>query len=128
MGSGDHGQAGGMLSNDPAPTSLRTAQAAIAEALRLPEVAGRNLDALVDTLRDLATWWPGHDRVALLLHGSASLVDSDLPGWHTLTEILSGASAELWRDGGPEDVAFETVALVDQHGVPAMPAEHGDQT
>lgn len=117
-----------MLSSDPVLTSLRTAQAAVAEALRLPEAAGRNLDALVDTLRDLATWWPGHDRVALLLHGAASLVDSDLPGWHTLTEILSGASAELWRDGGPGDVAFETVALVDQHGVPAIPADQGNRT
>src|SRR5690606_27949140 len=79
-------------------TSLRTAQAAVAVALRLPESAGRNLDAMVDSLRDLATWWPESDRVVLLLHHAESLVESDLPGWHTLIEILREASHDLQRD------------------------------
>lgn len=98
----------------------RAAQEAIATALRLPEPAGRNLDALVDSLRDLAVWWPESDKVVLVLHGAQGLVDSDLPGWHTLTEILREASADLWRDGSAGDRAFETIALVDGHGVPAL--------
>lgn len=100
--------------------TMRAAQAAIATALRLPETAGRNLDALVDSLRDLALWWPESDKVVLVLHGAQTLVDRDLPGWHTLTEILREASADLWRDGGAGDRAFETVALVDGHGVHAL--------
>lgn len=104
-------------------TELRTAQAAIATALRLPETAGRNLDALVDSLRDLALWWPESDRIVLVLHNAQALVDSDLPGWHTLTEILREASSDLWRDGGVGDRAFETVALVDGHGVLALPED-----
>lgn len=114
------------LDADPAPTTLRTAQAAIAAALRLPETAGRNLDALVDSLRDLATWWPDDEHVVLLLHRAESLVAADLPGWHTLTEILREASADLWRGGEPGDRAFETVALVHQHGVPALPEDEDD--
>lgn len=111
------------LDRDTTPTSLRTAQAAIAAALHLPETAGRNLDALVDSLRDLATWWPDDERIVLLLHGAGSLVDGDLPGWQTLTEILREASGDLWRDGGAGDRAFETVALVDRHGVLALPED-----
>ena len=103
--------------------SLRSAQAAVAGALRLPETAGRNLDALVDSLRDLAAWWPGDERIVLLLHHAESLVEGDLPGWHTLTEILREASADLWRGGAEGDRVFETVALVHQHGVEALPEE-----
>src|SRR5699024_4253165 len=91
------------LDQDGPATSLRSAQAVIATALRLPEAATRNLDALVDSLRDLAQWWPESDRIVLLLHGAASLVVSDLPGWQTLTDILRAASQELWRDGSPGD-------------------------
>ncbi|MCK0112154.1 barstar family protein [Ornithinimicrobium sp. F0845] len=109
-----------MLDADGRPTSLRTAQDAVAQALRLPEAAGRNLDALVDSLRDLAYWWPDDRAVALLLHGAETLVESDLPGWHELTEILSAASSELWQDGGEGDRAFETVAFVHRHGVPVL--------
>lgn len=109
-----------------APVALRTAQAAIASALRLPDTAGRNLDALIDSLRDLATWWPGTDQLVLLLHGAEALVDNDLPGWHTLTEILAGATTDLWRGGGPGDVAFETVALVAQHGVRGLPGRKSE--
>ncbi len=111
------------LDQDGPATSLRRAQAVIATALRLPEAATRNLDALVDSLRDLAQWWPESDRIVLLLHGAASLVVSDLPGWQTLTDILRAASQELWRDGSPGDRAFETIALVHQHGVPTLPED-----
>jgi hypothetical protein len=101
-------------------TGLRDAQAAIARALRLPDTAGRNLDALVDSLRDLATWWPDAERVALLWPGAEELVDGDLPGFLTLTEILRGATDDLWRGGGPGDRQFETVAFVNSHGVRAL--------
>jgi len=112
-----------VLSDTARQTSLREAQAEIARALRLPETAGRNLDALVDSLRDLALWWPHDERVALLLHGAGHLVDSDLPGWHTLTDILRSASDDLWRGGMPGDRVFETVALVERHGVPTLADE-----
>ncbi|HLS44232.1 MAG TPA: barstar family protein [Ornithinicoccus sp.] len=115
------------LDAEPLRTSLRTAQAAVAVALRLPETAGRNLDAMVDSLRDLATWWPESARVVLMLHHAESLVESDLPGWHTLVEILREASHDLWR-GAPGDRAFETVALVDRHGVLRLPGEDQRQS
>jgi hypothetical protein len=99
---------------------LREAQAAIAQALRLPSTAGRNLDAMVDSLRDLATWWPDDERVALLWPGAEELVDGDLAGFLTLTEILRGATDDLWRGGGPGDRQFETVAFVGRHGVRAL--------
>jgi hypothetical protein len=99
---------------------MREAQAAIARALRLPEAAGRNLDALVDSLRDLATWWPDDDRVVLFWPGAEQLVEGDLPGFLTLTEILRGATDDLWRGGGPGDRQFETVAFVRRHGVRAL--------
>jgi hypothetical protein len=121
------GQSPDTLDSEPIRTSLRTAQTAIADALRLPETAGRNLDAMVDSLRDLATWWPGSERVVLLLHHAESLVESDLPGWHTLTEVLREASQDLWRGGGLGDRAFETVALVDRHGVLRLPGEDTDR-
>jgi hypothetical protein len=98
-------------------TGMREAQAAIARALRLPQTAGRNLDALVDSLRDLATWWPDDERVALLWPGAERLVESDLPGFLTLTEILRAATDDLWRGGTPGDRLFETVAFVRRHGV-----------
>lgn len=106
--------------------TMRTAQAAIATALRLPETAGRNLDAMVDSLRDLALWWPESDKIVLVLHGAQSLVDGDLPGWHTLTEILREASTDLWHDGGAGDRALETIALVGGHGVPTLPEKSAD--
>jgi barstar (barnase inhibitor) len=99
---------------------MRAAQAAIARALRLPETAGRNLDAMVDSLRDLATWWPDEERVALLWPGAERLVEADLPGFLTLTEILRAASDDLWRGGAPGDRQFETVAFVERHGVRAL--------
>jgi hypothetical protein len=96
---------------------MREAQAAIAQALRLPETAGRNLDALVDSLRDLGTWWPDDERVALLWPGAERLVEADLPGFLTLTDILRAATDDLWRGGTPGDRLFETVAFVRRHGV-----------
>jgi barstar (barnase inhibitor) len=101
-------------------SGMREAQAAIARALRLPETAGRNLDALVDSLRDLATWWPDDERVALLWPGAEQLVEGDLPGFLTLTEILRAATDDLWRGGGTGDRQFETVAFVRRHGVRAL--------
>jgi hypothetical protein len=105
---------------DGRATGMRAAQAAIARALRLPETAGRNLDAMVDSLRDLATWWPDDERVVLLWPGAEELVEADLPGFLTLTEILRSATDELWRGGVPGDRQFETVALVERHGVRAL--------
>lgn len=102
---------------------MREAQAAIARALRLPAAAERNLDALVDALRDLAAWWPDDERVALLLPAAGRLVDSDLPGFLTLTDILRTAADDLWRGGAPGDRQFETVAFVSRHGVPALRKE-----
>lgn len=101
-------------------SGLREAQAAIARALRLPATAGRNLDALVDSLRDLATWWPDDERVALLWPGAERLVEADLPGFLTLTDILRAATDDLWRGGGPGDRLFETVAFIGGHGVRAL--------
>lgn len=117
------GQDEDTLSSPPSASSGRRSQAAIAAALRLPESAGRNLDAMVDSLRDLAVWWPDHERVALLWHGADALVDADLPGYLELTEILRAATDDLWRGGMSGDRVFETVALVDRHGVPALPEE-----
>lgn len=103
--------------------SMREAQAAIARALRLPATAGRNLDAMVDSLRDLAVWWPDDERVALLWPGAEKLVESDLHGYLTLTEVLRAASDDLWRGGAPGDREFETVAFVHRHGVAALPED-----
>ncbi|WP_170231257.1 barstar family protein [Pseudonocardia kunmingensis] len=100
-----------------ATDAMRPTQAAIARALRLPETAGRNLDALVDALRDLAVRWPDDERVVLLWHDAGRLVDADLPGFLTLTEILRTAAAELGPGGRIGDRQFETVAFVERHGV-----------
>jgi hypothetical protein len=100
-------------------TGMREAQEAIARALRLPAAAGRNLDALVDSLRDLATWWPDDERVALLWTGAGELVEADPAGFRTLAEILRDATDDLWR-GAPGDRQFETVAFVGRHGARAL--------
>lgn len=88
---------------------FRAMQARIAEALGLPSTAGRNLDALADSLRDIGSLG---DKVALAWSDADVLVDADLPGWFRLTDVLEGATADLWRDGGPGDALFETVLLV----------------
>jgi hypothetical protein len=103
--------------------SMREVQAAIARTLRLPATAGRNLDAMADSLRDLAVWWPDDERVALLWPGAEKLVESDLPGYLTLTEVLRAASDDLWRGGAPGDRVFETVAFVHPLGMAALPED-----
>ncbi|GAA1148278.1 barstar family protein [Ornithinicoccus hortensis] len=115
------GRAVDTLDSDKPATSLREAQAAIARTLRLPDGAAHNLDALVDSLRDLALWWPEDTRIALLWHGADALVDSDLPGYLELTDILRSATDDLWRGGDDGDRLFETVAFVDRHGVRTLP-------
>lgn len=114
------------LARDPAAhaTSLREAQAEIARELRLPEAAARDLDALTDSLRELATWWPDQERVALVVHGAEGLVETDLPGWHILLDVLTQARQDL-RRGRPGDRELLVVAVVDGHGVLARDGETG---
>lgn len=111
------------LESDRPATSVREVQAEIARALHLPASAGHNLDALVDSLRDLAIWWPDQERVALLWHGADALVDSDLPGYLELADILRSATDDLWRGGDEGDRLFETIAFVDRHGVRTLPRD-----
>jgi len=89
----------------------------VAEALRLPPTAGRNLDALADSLRDLSDW-PGVPRLALLWDGAETLISRDLSGWFRLTQVLAEATDDLWRGlGDPGDRLFETVLFVRGFGV-----------
>ncbi len=113
----------------PPGSGLRQAQSLLAAALRLPTSAESNLDAMTDSLRDLGSWWPDDERVAVLVHDAESLVRSDLPGWQLLTELLADASADLRRDGEGARV-LEVVALVEGHGVVPLgrpTSEHQDQ-
>lgn len=91
---------------------FRAAQAAIAEALHLPETAGRNLDALADSLGDLARYCPDAERVALFWHHPEQVIANDTAGWFRLADVLEDASSRLWRGGEPDDRLFETVLLV----------------
>lgn len=93
----------------PAAAGLRSAQAEIARALRLPGNAATNLDAMADALRDLPQIW-GSDRVALLWEDAARLAGEDGRGWWILGELLDDADdltvvalgeASLGRDEGP---------------------------
>lgn len=94
-------------------TDFRLAQARIAAALRLPETAGRNLDALADSLGDLARYWPDAPRVALFWSHPEKLIEADSSGWFRLADVLQNATERLWRgDGDPADRVFETVLLV----------------
>ncbi|WP_161965046.1 barstar family protein [Ornithinimicrobium cerasi] len=74
----------------PAAADLRQTQAELARALRLPGVAGSNLDAMADTLRDLPQIW-GSDRVALLWEDADRLAAHDGRAWWILGEILDDA-------------------------------------
>lgn len=74
----------------PAEGGLRAAQAEIARALRLPAVASSNLDAMVDTLRDLPQIW-GVERVALLWEDAERLAAEGGRAWWILAEILDDA-------------------------------------
>jgi hypothetical protein len=77
-------------------------------ALRLPDSAAGNLDALADSLRDLPLRWPGCDRLALLVAGADSLVRGDLLSWLQLSLVLGQATATLWQSNG---LILETVFL-----------------
>ena len=95
-------------------TGFRVAQARIAAALLLPETAGRNLDALADSLGDLARYWPDAPRIALFWTHPERLIAADAPGWFRLADVLQDATARLWRGhDDPADRLFETVLLVD---------------
>ncbi|MFX0537588.1 barstar family protein [Ornithinimicrobium sp. Y1847] len=79
------------------PEDFRATQASIAKALRLPESAGRNLDALADSLRDLGDHWPGP--VALLWEDAESLARTDGRHWWILAEILDEADLAVIAAG-----------------------------
>lgn len=76
-------------------TSTAAALHAIGEALRMPPVT--NLDALVDSLRDLAVWWPDDTRVALVWLACDVLEDADPDGFGELVDILSGGHQDAWQ-------------------------------
>lgn len=82
----DHGYAVARAASPPEP-GLRPAQAEIARALRLPGNAATNLDAMVDTLRDLPQIW-GTEQVALVWEDAGRLAATDGRAWWLLGEIL----------------------------------------
>ncbi|AXH97010.1 barstar family protein [Ornithinimicrobium avium] len=95
----------------PADTELRSAQAEIARALRLPGNAATNLDAMADTLRDLRQIW-GSQKVALLWEDAGRLAGEDGRAWWILGELLDEA----------DDLTV--VALGEAHlGAPPAPHE-----
>jgi hypothetical protein len=61
-----------------------------------PAWAGRNWDALSDTLRDLSWWAPGARGRALIVAGAGHLGQDRDAEWATLCDILVEA-AERWR-------------------------------
>jgi hypothetical protein len=81
----------------------------VAAALRLPPTAGTNLDALSDSLRDLADRWPGTVRLALLVPDAQVLVQSNLLDWLQLSVVLGQATDALWQRN---QLVFETVFVV----------------
>lgn len=112
-------EAGHTVADVEGTPGMRTMQVRIAEALHLPATAGTNLDALVDSLRDLYRWWPGTRVLMLAWHDAHLLVEDDLPGWLELVDILRAASRQHLP--GPPDGAgslrFETLAGIRGHGV-----------
>ena len=94
---------------------FRGAQAAIAAALRLPASAGRNLDALADSLGDLARYWPDAPRLVLAWTHPEQLMLDDEKGWFRLVEVLANASDRLWQGEGddPDDRLFETLVFIE---------------
>ena len=87
-------QAGYALTTITTPPAggLREVQAQLAHALRLPEPAGTNLDAMADALRDLRDLWDGQE-VALLWQEAGALAVRDGRAWWILAEILDDAEA-----------------------------------
>ncbi|MFT4295889.1 MAG: barstar family protein [Micropruina sp.] len=95
-------------------TDFREAQRRIADGLRLPETAGRNLDALADSLADLARYWPGAPRLVLAWCRPERVIEADPTGWFRLTDVLTEATERLWRGGtDPADRLFETLLLAE---------------
>ncbi|GAA1173278.1 hypothetical protein GCM10009584_12920 [Ornithinimicrobium humiphilum] len=74
----------------PLEGGLRASQAEIARALRLPATAAGNLDAMVDSLRDLPDIW-GTSQVALLWQDAERLAVAEGRSWWLLAEILDDA-------------------------------------
>ncbi len=99
---------------------------AVAQALSLPGAADRNLDALMDSLRDLARWVPEQDRVALLWRNAEDVIEADPALWDQIADVLAAASEELWTGGAAGDVVFETVVFVRGHGVHPLRDRHGE--
>lgn len=94
---------------------FRAAQAALATALKLPASAGRNLDALADSLGDLARYWPDAPRLVLAWTHPQQLMLDDERGWFRLVEVLANASDRLWQGEGddPDDRLFETLVFIE---------------
>jgi hypothetical protein len=80
----------------------------VTSALRLPDTAADNLDALADSLRDLPARWPDCHRLVLLVDAD-QLVRTDLLSWQQLSLVLGQATETLWQLAG---LIFETVFLV----------------
>lgn len=92
-------------------TERRELQAALTEALALPQAAASNLDAFVDTLRDLQAWWPHTGALALVWSGTEAAIGANLPAWLELVDILTGA---VRAGRAPR---FEVIVAVDGFGV-----------
>ncbi|WP_116112155.1 barstar family protein [Austwickia chelonae] len=82
---------------------------ALADALHLPGAADHNLDALLDSLRDLPDLWPGRNGVVLLWRSAEQFIEGDPQVWEQIEQILTLACLEL----APNEFAFETVAFVE---------------
>lgn len=98
----------------PVAGDFRATQAEIARALRLPESAGTNLDALEDSLRDLPQIWGGP--VALLWEGAESLARTDGSRFWILCEILDGADLPVIAAG---EASMGAGTLAAESGTPA---------
>ncbi|MEP7160773.1 MAG: barstar family protein [Dermatophilaceae bacterium] len=84
----------------------QSALRALAASLGLPGAADRNLDALLDTLRDLPDRFPSPTGVALVWRDVDRLVRRSPTAWVSVRDVLRRASDELRAHG----YAFETIA------------------
>lgn len=101
----------------------RAAITTLAAALQLPETV-TNLDALADSLRDLADHRLG-SRVVLLWSGSETLLERHLPDWFAVVRELENATVSLWDpddEGAASNIVFETVVLLPGHGIARLAA------